>query len=162
SAILVPRFGGDATADWYSAALPQRSELGISTKIVPLLPESTKPGIEERGAAISETVVDGREQHAAAGILGNSIGRCGVLAVLGREGARRTVAGLVSVAGWCTVYDVSAYPALAPWLNLDLDFASIAKAAGPITVLLSDNDPFTKDWRTNAATWLDKLGATVR
>jgi hypothetical protein len=45
---------------------------------------------------------------------------------------------------------------------MDLDFASIASAAGPINVHLSDNDPFTADWRANAADWLGKLGAAVR
>jgi len=44
---------------------------------------------------------------------------------------------------------------------MDLNFASITSAAGPITVLLSDNDPFTADWRANAADWLGKLGAAV-
>jgi hypothetical protein len=44
---------------------------------------------------------------------------------------------------------------------MKLSFASIASAAGPITVHLSDNDPFTADWRANAADWLGKLGAAV-
>jgi len=44
---------------------------------------------------------------------------------------------------------------------MDLNFASIASAAGPITAHLSDNDPFTADWRANAADWLGKLGAAV-
>ena len=44
---------------------------------------------------------------------------------------------------------------------MDLSFASIVSAAGSITVHLSDNDPFTADWRANAADWLGKLGAAV-
>ena len=44
---------------------------------------------------------------------------------------------------------------------MDLNFTSIASAAGQITVLLSDNDPFTADWRANAADWLGKLRAAV-
>jgi uncharacterized protein len=44
---------------------------------------------------------------------------------------------------------------------MDLNFASIIAAAGPITVYLSDNDPFTADWKTNATNWLSKLGAGV-
>ena len=35
---LVPRFGGDATADWYPTAMRQRAGLGITTKVVSLLP----------------------------------------------------------------------------------------------------------------------------
>ena len=37
-AILAPRFGGDATADWYSTATRQLTSLGIETKVVALLP----------------------------------------------------------------------------------------------------------------------------
>ena len=96
-AVLVPRFGADATADWYPTALRQLTELGISTRVVSLLPAPSAPGINETVAAV----------------------------------------------------------------NMDLNFASIASAAGPITVHLSDNDPYTGDWRANAADWLGKLGAAV-
>src|SRR5262249_21369571 len=43
-AVLVPRFGGDATADWYSMAMRQLAGLGIRTKVVSLLPAPTAPG----------------------------------------------------------------------------------------------------------------------
>ena len=89
------------------------------------------------------------------------IGSRALLAYLSRHGAHRAFAGLVSVAGWFTVDDLISYPALVPWVNLDLNFTSIASAAGPITVHLSDNDPFTADWRANAADWLGKVGAAV-
>jgi uncharacterized protein len=161
TAVLVPRFGGDATADWYSTALRQLADLGIETKVVPLLPKPTAPGIDETVAAIAETVGDDPDEIAQTILIGHSVGSRALLAYLSRQGAHRTFAGLVSVAGWSTVDDLKSYPVLAPWVNMDLDFASIAAAAGPITVHLSDNDPFTADWRTNAADWLGKLGATV-
>jgi uncharacterized protein len=160
-AILVPRFGGDATADWYSSALPRLSELGIRTSVVPLLPEPTVPGVDETVAGIARAVGKDPHEMAQTVLIGHSVGSRALLAYLARHGANHTFAGLVSVAGWFTVDDVTSYPALAPWLSLDLDFASIASAAGPITVLLSDNDPFTADWRANAAEWLGKLGAAV-
>src|SRR5262249_30078550 len=84
-----------------------------------------------------------------------------LLAYLSRHGAHQTFRGLVSVAGWFTVDNVISYPALAPWVSMNLDYASTASAAGPITVLLSDNDPFTADWRGNATNWLSELGAAV-
>ena len=161
TAILVPRFGGDATADWYSAALPPLAGLGIRTKVVSLLPEPTAPGIDETVAAIAKAVGEDPHEIAQTILIGHSIGSRALLACLSRHGAHRTFAGLVSVAGWFTVDDLSSYPAVAPWVNVDLDLASITAAAGPITVLLSDNDPFTADWRANAANWLSKLGAAV-
>ena len=57
-AILVPRFGGDATADWYPRALPQLAELGIRTEVVSLLPAPTAPGTDETVAAIAKAVGD--------------------------------------------------------------------------------------------------------
>src|SRR5262249_55995000 len=89
-------------------------------------------------------------------LIGHSVGSRALLAYLSRHGAHRTFAGLVSVAGWFRVDDETSYPALAPWLNMSLDFASIASAAAPITVLLSANHPYTADWRANSADWLGK------
>ena len=160
-AVLVPRFGGDATADWYSTAVPQLAGLGIRTKVVSLLPEPTAPGIDETVAAIDKAVAGNPHAIAQTTLIGHSVGSRALLAYLSRHGAHRTFAGFVSVAGWFTVDDLISYPALVPWVNMELDFASIASAAGPITVHLSDNDPFTADWRANAADWLGKLGATV-
>jgi predicted alpha/beta hydrolase family esterase len=161
-AILVHRFGGHATADWYSAAVPQLADRGIRTQVVSLLPEPTAPGVDETVAAIAKVAGDDPTEIAQTILIGHSVGSRALLAYLSRSGAHGTFAGLVSVAGWFKVDDVSSYPALSLWVNLDLNFASIASAARPITVLLSDNDPFTADWRTNAVDWLGKLGATVR
>lgn len=160
-AILVPRFGGDATADWYATALPPLAELGIKANVVSLLPAPTAPGIDETVAAIARAVGDDPQAIAQTILIGHSVGSRALLAYLSRHGANRSFAGLVSVAGWFTVDDAISYPALAPWLHMDLDYGSIISAAGPITVLLSDNDPFTADWRGNAADWLAKLGAAV-
>jgi predicted alpha/beta hydrolase family esterase len=161
-AVLVPRFGGDATVDWYPTALPQLADLGISTKVVALLPEPTAPGIDETVAAIANAVGDNPHEIAETILIGHSVGSRALLAYLSRHGAQRVFAGLVSVAGWFAVDDLVSYPVLAPWVNMELNFASIAASAGPITVYLSDNDPFTADWRANASDWLGKLGAAVQ
>ena len=145
-AVLVPRFGGDAAADWYSTVLPQLAGLGIRTKVVSLLPAPTAPGIDETVAAIAKAVGDNPHEIAQTILIGRSIGSRALLAYLSRHGAHRTFAGLVSVAGWFMVDDLISYPALTPWVNTDLNFASIASATGPINVHLSDNDPFTADW----------------
>jgi predicted alpha/beta hydrolase family esterase len=161
TAVLVPRFGGDATADWYAAASAHLVGLGIRSKVVSLMPKPTAPGINETVAAIAKAVGDNATEIAQTILIGHSVGSRALLAYLNRHGAHRSFAGLVSVAGWFTVDDLVNYPTLTPWVNMDLNFALITAAAGPITVHLSDNDPFTADWRTNAAEWLGKLGATV-
>ena len=161
-AVLVPRFGGDATADWYPTALPQLADLGIRTTVVPLLPEPTAPGIDATVAAIAKAVGDNPGEIAQTILIGHSVGSRALLAYLSRHAAHRTFAGLVSVAGWFSVDNLTSYPVLAPWVTMELNFASIAAAAGPITVHLSDNDPYVADWRANAANWMGKLGAAVR
>src|SRR5215813_3747267 len=108
-AVLVPRFGGDATADWYPAALLQLADLGISTKVVPLLPEPTAPGVEETVTAIRQAVGDDPREVAQTILIGHSVGSRALLAFLSRHGVHRAVAGLVSVAGWFTVDDVTSY-----------------------------------------------------
>src|SRR5262249_29878787 len=117
TAILVPRFGGDASVDWYSKASLQLAELGIRTKVVSLLPEPTKPGIDETVAAIANAVGDDPQAIAQTLLIGHSVGSRALLAYLSRHGAHRTFAGLVSVAGWFAVDDVSSYPALVPWVS---------------------------------------------
>ena len=113
-AILAPRFGGDAAADWYPNALRQLAGLGIRTKVVPLLPAPTAPGIDETVAAITEAVGDDPHEIAETILIGHSVGSRALLAYLSRHGAHRSFAGFVSVAGWFTLDDLSAYPALAP------------------------------------------------
>lgn len=161
-AILVPRFGADASADWYPAALRQLADLDIRMEVIPLLPKPTAPAIEDTLTAIDKAIAHDPQETNETILIGHSVGSRALLAYVSRHASDRSFAGLVSVAGWFTVDDLGAYPALAPWVNMDLDFASIAAAAGPIVVHLSDNDPFTADWRVNAADWLGKLGAEVR
>jgi len=132
-AVLVPRFGGDATADWYSTAVPQLAGLGIRTKVVSLLPEPTAPGIDETVAAIAKAVAGNPHEIAQTILIGHSVGSRALLAYLSRHGAHRTFAGLVSVAGWFTVDDLRSYPAIASWVTMDLNFASIAAAADAVS-----------------------------
>jgi pimeloyl-ACP methyl ester carboxylesterase len=97
------RFGGDAAADWYPAALRQLASLGIPTKLVSLLPAPTTLGIDETVAAIAKAVGDNPQEITQTILIGHSVGSQALLAYLSRHGAHRTFAGLVSVAGWFTV-----------------------------------------------------------
>jgi uncharacterized protein len=160
-AILVPRFGADASADWYPSARSRLDDLGIEPRVVALRPAPAAPRIDETVAAIAEAVGDDADEIGGTILIGHSVGSRALLVYLSRRSPGRTFAGLVSVAGWSTVDDLRAYAALQPWVDVALDFASIKAAAGPIDVHLSDDDPFTRDWRANAAEWLGELGATV-
>ena len=144
------RFGGDAAADWYPAALRQLASLGIPTKLVSLLPAPTTLGIDETVAAIAKAVGTTRKRSPKPFSLdtASAARRCWPISA----GTGR----IEPSPAW------SQWPAGSRWwVNMDLNFASITSAAGPITVHLSDNDPFAADWRANAADWLGKLGAEV-
>jgi predicted alpha/beta hydrolase family esterase len=157
-AVLVPRFDGDADSDWYRWLIKHLGDLGIRSEVVPLLPERTAPAVDQTVAAIAEASGD---DPAHTLLVGHSVGTRALLAYLSRRRAGAPFAGLVSVAGWFTLDSPGAYPALVPWVDLDLDYATIAAKAGPITVHLSDNDPFTANWANNAAEWLSTLAASV-
>ena len=157
-AVFVPRFGGDPSADWYRWLIRKLGDLGVESTFVPLLPEPTAPAIDQTVAAIVDAVGDDREHTV---LIGHSVGSRALLAYLDRYPGR-PFAGLISVAGWFTIDQVEQFPPLVPWAELDLDHAAVAAAAGPITVHLSDDDPFTADWAATAEDWRDKLSASVR
>src|SRR5262245_40964450 len=73
-AVLVPRFGGDATTDWYPTAVRQLAGLGIRTEVVSLLPEPTAPSINETVTAIAKAVGDDPPEIAQTILIGHSVG----------------------------------------------------------------------------------------
>src|SRR5262245_52080202 len=94
--VLVPRFGGDASADWYHWLLRR---LGVRSTVVPLLPDPSAPGIDQTVAAIADAVGDDRAHTL---LIGHSVGSRALLAYLDRHPGD-AFAGLVSVAGWFTI-----------------------------------------------------------
>jgi hypothetical protein len=80
-----------------------------------------------------------KTEHAYSGILTSSLTAKSLLRAiqelrpaiiartLGIETSRRIPADI----GWFAVDALSSYPALVPWVNIELNFASIASAAGP-------------------------------
>jgi len=70
------------------------------------------------------------------------------------------VPGLLCVAGWWDVDEP--WGTLRPWIDQQPDTELVRAALEKIIVLLSDNDPFTSDWRDNERQWRERLGAEVR
>ena len=54
------------------------------------------------------------------------------------------------------------WPSILPWQSLGHDAEHIHAALGRPLVLLSDDDPFTSDWRRNRDEWVERLDADVR
>ena len=64
-------------------------------------------------------------------------------------GAR--VDGVLLVAGWWSVD--KPWDSLRPWTDTPVDLARVRAASRRFVVLLSDNDPFTSDFRENGRLW---------
>lgn len=89
--------------------------------------------------------------------LGHSVGCQAILRYLATLPPGHTVEGAVFVSGWFEVD--AAWDSLRPWLDTPVDLERARAALRRSVVLLSDNDPFTSDWRRNASLWEERLGA---
>lgn len=163
--VIVPRWAGTAASDWYPWLIEELDPKRAKVEIVEL-PEPNAPKISACVAALREAL---GEELAALGdalLVGHSVGCQALLrylAELGREHEAEAGVGpkLLCVAGWWRVDEP--WPTIRPWIDTPIDDAALRRAtAAGVQVLLSDNDPFTADWQTNAEAWRERLGAEVR
>lgn len=146
--LLVPRWGGTPASDWY----PWLTErLDVPVRGVELRPEPGSPTLAGMQAALSEAIAPAELAHTL--LVGHSVGCQAVLRFLGTLPEGPSVRGFVAVAGWFTVDEP--WDSIRPWVE-----TPIAPARVPMHVLLSDNDPFTRDHADNASRW-EALGARV-
>jgi uncharacterized protein len=176
---IVPRWGGSAHSDFYPWLLAQPAVRARFGEI--LLPEIAQPG-EPTIAAWVESL-----QRVTAGpsagslgdpgdpgdlggtyFLGHSVGCQAVLRFLERSSGHTRApghtraAGVLCVAGWWNVD--RPWDSIRPWLETSetpMDIARVRAAARRFHVVLSDDDPFTADWRANEGAWRERLGAEV-
>lgn len=155
--VVVPRWGGTTSDDWYRWAAAELAADGVRLSALDV-PEPAEPEIaawvEVTATALAE------EPPAETVLVGHSVGcRAALRAVeLLPVGAR--LRGLLLVAGWWEVDEP--WDTLLPWQGLEHDAARVRGAAGRPVVLLSDDDPFTSDWQRNRDAWGARLDADVR
>jgi predicted alpha/beta hydrolase family esterase len=159
---IVPRWGGTARSDFYPWLLAQPAVRARFGEI--LLPEIAQPG-EPTIAAWVESLQQVTGGAGSGGLgrtyfLGHSVGCQAVLRFLERSSGNTPAAGVLCVAGWWNVD--RPWDSIVPWLESPMDVARVRAAARRFHVLLSDNDPFTADWRENERAWRERLGAEVR
>lgn len=153
--VVMPRWGGTPGDDWY----PWLREALAGWRVeVMALPDRGAPRIERCVAAIEAAVADGA--LASTLLVGHSVGCQAMLRFLAARPAGVVAAGTLCVAGWWSVD--APWPSIVPWIEAPMDFARARAAAGRVTVVLSDDDPFTADHAANAALWVERLGAAVR
>ena len=159
---IVPRWSGTADSDFYPWLLAQpavRAHFG--DVLLPGIAQPEQPTI----AAWVDSLVQitaglGPGDLGRTYVLGHSVGCQAVLRFLERSSDDARVAGVLCVAGWWTVD--APWDSIRPWIDTPMQLDRVRAAAGRVHVLLSDDDPFTSDWRDNERAWRERLGAEVR
>jgi uncharacterized protein len=162
--VIVPRWAGGPTNDWYSWASAELTRSHPSLRVDTLdLPNRNAPVIDQCVAALEAELGDDLSALSSTLLVGHSVGCQALMRYLAERpqpSDRDTAPSLVCVAGWWTVDEP--WSSIRPWIDTPIALQRLRKNTGNITVLLSDDDPFTSDWRTNKSTWEQRLDADVR
>lgn len=159
--VVVPRWSGDRDDDWYPWLTTEQSP-HRAVRVVDLAPHPDRPQVDATVAAVADVATDVVPERTL--LVGHSVGCQALLRYLATRTGDGVFAGLLCVAGWWTVDEP--WDDIRPWLDevwtahpewLD----AVRQRVGDVTVLLSDNDPFTSDWATNRSLWRQRLDATV-
>ena len=151
--LLVPRWSGTATSDFYPWLA---RELGsrISLEVAPLRPA---PGAPEIEACLEELA---GLDPARTLLVGHSVGCQVLMRALARLPGGASAPALLCVAGWWTVDQP--WDTLRPWIETELDSGRTAARCARTEVLLSDDDPVTRDAGETRRRFIEALGAEVQ
>lgn len=158
--VIVPRWGGNSGSDWYpwiSALLQSQPSRPFDPVLVADLPDPAAPRVDTWPRAIAELLGDDPSALASTFVIGHSVGCQALLHAIAALPPGTRLAGMLAVAGWWRVD--RPWPAIVPWQEQIPDLARVRAALPAITLLLSDDDPFTADHALNASTWRERLGA---
>jgi len=160
--VIVPRWAGTARSDfypWLERELAADPELPFAPVLALDLPEPGHPRIDTWPPAIAEALASDPTTLANTVVLAHSVGCQASLHALASLPDDTRIAALVAVAGWWQVDEP--WPTIVPWQTQLPDLDRVRARVGRVIVLLSDDDPFTRDHAGNAALWRERLGAEV-
>ncbi|ACY13193.1 alpha/beta hydrolase [Haliangium ochraceum] len=164
---IVPRWAGTQDHDFYPwLRADEQVRARFEEFVGPEVEHPEAPTIDAWLGSLAHALPP--EQLGDTYVLAHSVGCQAVLhhlARVRREAGDRAesvarVPGLLCVAGWWDVDEP--WGTLRPWIDQQPDTELVRAALEKIIVLLSDNDPFTSDWRDNERQWRERLGAEVR
>lgn len=155
--VLVPRWGGDASSDWYPWLRERMPEADLT--VADLVPDPGAPAIDGCVTELRRLLGDAPARLRDTLLVGHSVGCQAVIRYLATLPEDVTVDAVVCVAGWFWVDEP--WPTLMPWQDEPLDDARVKAVAPSLRVLLSDDDPFTSDHMRNADVWRTRLDADV-
>jgi len=156
--VVVPRWGGNPGSDFYPWLVSSLADSGLEV-VVCDLPDPGTPRLDTWPPAILAVLGAEREALARTWVLAHSVGCQAALHALAGLPEGLQIAGLLAVAGWWTVD--RPWPTILPWQDNLPDVARVRAAVPRVSLLLSDNDPFTADHASNAALWRERLAAEV-
>ncbi len=154
--LLVPRWAGTAASDWYpwlARELASRAP-AVRLEVAPLRPEPGRPEIEACLEGLGELA------PARTLLVGHSVGCQVLMRALARLPDDARAPALLLVAGWWTVDQP--WDTLRPWIDTPFDRGRAAARCERIEVLLSDDDPFTRDAEETRRRFTSELGAEVQ
>jgi uncharacterized protein len=154
--LLVPRWAGTATSDWYpwlTRELASRAP-AVRIEVAPLRPEPAAPEIEACLGAL------GALDPARTLLVGHSVGCQVLMRALARDPGGARAPALLLVAGWWTVDQP--WDTLRPWIDTPFEHARVVARCERIEVLLSDDDPYTRDAEETRRRFAEGLGAAVQ
>ena len=157
---IVPRWAGNAASDFYPWLRRERPA-GFDAVRALDMPSPQQPAPDTWVPALTEAM--GPRPAPGTVLMGHSVGCQTVLRYLAAlpeaPPTQGVLEGVVLVAAWWTVD--KPWDSLRPWLEPSLDWTRVRATARRFVVLLSDNDPFTSDFRENGRLWTERLGAEV-
>ncbi|SHJ36638.1 hypothetical protein SAMN02745146_2932 [Hymenobacter daecheongensis DSM 21074] len=167
---VVPRWAGSATDDWYPW-LQQQLEAAadpLFTYKVHLLtmPAWDLPTIEHANNYLAQVLPTQLNENIY--LVGHSVGCLAILHYLAQTAAAHPagenmpqVGGVLCVAGWFSVD--SPWQDILNWIHAPIDFEAARRLipAGKLTVLLSDDDPYTSGYQENERLWVERLRSNV-
>ena len=158
--LLVPRWSGTAESDcypWLARDLAARAP-GVRLEVVPLRPEPDRPEIEPclevclpalAGPELARTL-----------LVGHSVGCQVLMRALARIDEGERAPALLCIAGWWTVD--RPWDSLRPWIETPFDHRRAAARCARTVVLLSDDDPYTRDAEETRRRFVVEMGAEVQ
>jgi predicted alpha/beta hydrolase family esterase len=153
---LVPRWGGSARGDFYVQLEEVAKSAGF--QLVALVPPKglNPPDLQDTFSFLEKELLDVTDTDV---LMGHSVGCQLLLRFFSRpETVVRARPRLVCVAGWIAV-DKS-WGTLGPFLKDDADWHLVKRHVRGITLVISDNDRFTADYRANIAAWEKRFGSS--
>jgi uncharacterized protein len=149
--VLMPRWSGTARSDWYPWLA---GELDVPLSIVEL-DEPDRPTIAACVERLRSSIAPDPSEVC---LVGHSVSCLAIVHLLATLPAS-SVPAAVFVAGWWTID--APWDTIRPWLETPIDTDTARRAVGETHVLISDDDPFTKDAEWTQRTWRERMGSEV-